>query len=272
VPSADKRQRKKENARMAREARESEAKKRKRNRTIRNGVIAVAVFAIAIGVITYLQGRNNNKSNVAVSPTTTSTPTTVATNTKGCDTTKPPSSAKDQSQSAPAMKINPAKTYTAVISTSCGDMKVDLDAKNSPKGVNNFVFLARQGFFDGLSWHRVAKDFVIQGGDPKGDGTGGPGYSTVTELPKDGYPLGTLAYAKTSDAPAGSAGSQFFIVTSDRPASLEQKTNGSYQYGAFGRVVSGLPVLEKLASFAPASGDGAPTQPIYIKKVTITEK
>ena len=257
---------------MAREAREAEVKKRKRNRTIRNGLIAVAIFAIVIGVITWINRGNNNNKSVAVSPTTTPTPTTAAEAANGCSTAKPPTSAKNQSQSAPAMKIDPNKTYTAVISTSCGDMKVDLDAKNSPKGVNNFVFLARQGFYDGLSWHRVAKDFVIQGGDPKGDGTGGPGYQTVTELPKNGYPTGTLAWAKTSDAPAGSAGSQFFIVTANRPASLETKQNGSYQYGAFGRVVSGRPVLEKLGSFAPASGDGAPTQPIYIKKVTITEK
>jgi cyclophilin family peptidyl-prolyl cis-trans isomerase len=201
-----------------------------------------------------------------------STATTVEGGAKGCDTTKPPASTKNQSQTAPPVTIDPNKTYTAVISTSCGDMKVDLDAKNAPKGVNNFVSLARQGFFDGLTWHRVVKDFVIQGGDPKGDGSGGPGYDVVTELPKGGYPLGTRAYAKTGTAPAGSAGSQFFVVTSDRPASLEQKQNGSYQYGVFGRVVSGMPVAEKLGSFAPPSGDGAPTQPLYIKKVTITEK
>jgi cyclophilin family peptidyl-prolyl cis-trans isomerase len=267
VPSADKRQRKKENARMAREAREAQVKKRKRNRTIRNVGIAVVVFAVAIVLINVFTHKDN-KSSVAVSPTTS---TTVAAGV-GCGATKPPASAKNQSQTAPAMTIDPKKTYTAVISTSCGDMKVDLDAKNAPKGVNNFVSLARQGFYNGLSWHRVAKNFVIQGGDPAGDGTGGPGYQVVTELPPDGYPLGTLAYAKTGTAPAGSAGSQFFIVTSNRPAALEQKQNGSYQYGAFGRVVSGLPVLQKLGGFAPASGDGAPTNPIYINKVTITEK
>jgi cyclophilin family peptidyl-prolyl cis-trans isomerase len=266
VPTADKRQRKKENARMAREAREAEVKKRKRNRTIRNGAIAVAVFVIAIVLINVFTHKNKSNSSVAVSPTTTTVAGGVT-----CDTTKPETSAKNQAQKAPALKIDPKKTYTAVISTSCGNMTVALDAKNAPKGVNNFVFLARQGFYDGLSWHRVAKDFVIQGGDPKGDGTGGPGYDIVTELPKDGYPTGTLAYAKTGSAPAGSAGSQFFIVTVNQPPSL-QKTNGSYQYGAFGHVVGGLPVLQKLGSFAPASGDGAPTQPIYIKKVTITEK
>jgi len=113
---------------------------------------------------------------------------------------------------------------------------------------------------------------VIQGGDPEGTGSGSPGYEIVTELPKDGYPLGTLAYAKTSTAPAGSAGSQFFIVTSNHPASLEQKQNGSYQYGVFGHITKGIAVAQKMESFAPASGDGAPTRPLYIFKVTITEK
>jgi cyclophilin family peptidyl-prolyl cis-trans isomerase len=169
------------------------------------------------------------------------------------------------------MAIDPSKTYTADISTTYGDIKVALDAKDATKGVNNFVHLARERFYDGLTWHRLVKGFVIQGGDPKGDGTGGPGYQVVTELPKNGYPLGTLAWAKTSDAPAGSAGSQFFIVTANRPASLEAKQNGSYQYGAFGHVASGMPVVQKIESFAPNTPNGgAPAHPIYIKKVTIT--
>lgn len=243
---------------MAREAREAEVKKRKRNRTIRNGAIAVAVFVIAIVLINVFTHKSNNNSSVAVSPTTNTPPST----------TKP----KNQHQSQPPVTINPNKTYTADISTTYGDIKVALDAKNATKGANNFVYLARQGFYDGLTWHRLVKDFVIQGGDPEGNGNGGPGYTIVTELPKDGYPTGTVAWAKTSTAPAGSAGSQFFIVTANRPVSLETKQSGSYQYGVFGHVVSGMPVVTKIESYAPASGDGAPAQPIYIKKVTITEK
>jgi cyclophilin family peptidyl-prolyl cis-trans isomerase len=282
VPSADKRQRKKENARAAREAREAQVKKRRRNRTLRNALIAVAVFVVAIVLINLVTKKDNNK--VAVDPTTTSigTPTTVAGSgatvpaaavaAVKCNDTKPPTSEKQQDQKAPAQTIDPTKKYTAVIGTSCGDITVALDVKNAPTGVNNFVFLARQGFYDGLAWHRAVKDFVIQGGDPKGDGTGGPGYSDViTELPKDGYPLGTLAWAKPGAAAAGTAGSQFFVVTADRPASLEAQQNGSYQYGVFGHVTNGIEVAKKLESFAPAAGDGPPTQPIYITKVTITE-
>jgi len=115
------------------------------------------------------------------------------------------------------------------------------------------------------------KDFVIQGGDPKGDGSGGPGYSVVAELPKNGYPLGTLAWAKTGTDPAGTAGSQFFVVTGSQTQALSQKVGGQYQYGAFGKVTTGIANAEKIMSLAPASGDGAPTVPMYINKVTITK-
>jgi peptidyl-prolyl cis-trans isomerase B (cyclophilin B) len=264
VPTAEKRQRKKENARLAREARESAVKKRRRNRTIRNAGIAVAVFVVVILILTFVSG-GNKKKTVAVSPTTTVPGAT-------CNDTKPPTSTKKQNSTGPNQEIDPKKTYTAVMSTSCGDITIALDTKNAPAGVNNFVFLARQGFYDGLTFHRAAKGFVIQGGDPAGTGSGSPGYEIGTELPKDGYPLGTLAYAKTGSAPAGSAGSQFFIVTSSHPASLEQKQNGSYQYGVFGHITKGIAVAQKMETFAPASGDGAPTRPLYIFKVAITQK
>jgi cyclophilin family peptidyl-prolyl cis-trans isomerase len=263
VPTAEKRQRKKDNARLAREARESAVKRRRRNRTIRNAAIAVAVFVIVILILTFVS--DDNKKTVAVSPTTTVAGAT-------CNDTKPTTSSKTQNQTGPSGTLDPKKTYTALMSTSCGDITIALDAKNAPKGANNFAFLARQGFYDGLTFHRAAKGFVIQGGDPEGSGSGSPGYNIVTELPKDGYPLGTLAYAKTGTAPAGAAGSQFFVVTSDHPASLEQKQNGSYQYGVFGHITKGIAVAQKMESFAPASGDGAPTRPLYIFKVTITEK
>jgi cyclophilin family peptidyl-prolyl cis-trans isomerase len=281
VPSADKRQRKKENARAAREAREAEVKKKRRNRTIRNAAIAVGVFVAAILILNLVNG-GKDKKKVVASPTTTTTVAKTGTTVSAaalaavkCNDTKPPASTKQQSQKVPAQTIDPKKTYTAVMTTSCGDITIALDAKNAPRGVNNFVFLARQGFYDGLKFHRVVKDFVIQGGDPKGDGTGSPGYENApTEVPKNGYPLGTLAYAKTSSAAAGSAGSQFFVVTSDHPSALEQKTAGSYQYGVFGHVTDGIAVAKKMESFAPTTnnGDGAPTRPLYVFKVTITEK
>jgi cyclophilin family peptidyl-prolyl cis-trans isomerase len=267
VPSADKRARKKENARAAREQREAAQKRRKR---IRSTTTVAIIGALFVGVIVLLNvaGGHKKKASPPASSTTTST---VPVYPAGCVKTVPKAAAPKTYKSPPPMMIDPSKTYTASFSTSCGDFTATLDAKNSPKGVNNFVFLARQGFYDGLTWHRVVTDFVIQGGDPKGDGTGGPGYSVVTELPKDGYPLGTLAWAKGSSEPNGSAGSQFFVVTGNSTAALAQKIAGSYQYGAFGRVTSGIANAEKIMSLAPASGDGAPTVPMYMFKVTISE-
>lgn len=277
MPRAEKRQRKKDNARAAREAREAAERRRKRNRTI---ITVAVVGVVVIGGFLLINAITGGKSKgkVAADKTTTTTTapaSTTATTTAlpaGCVDTVPPKTTKPQNLKAPAMSIDTSKTYTATISTTCGDIKVALDAKNSPKGVNNFVSLAKMGFYDGLTWHRVVKDFVIQGGDPAGDGSGGPGYDVVTELPAGGYKLGDLAWAKTSTAPDGDAGSQFFVVTGD-PSALNQKQGNSYQYGYFGKVTSGLDVAQKLESLAPTAsgGDGAPTHPEYILKVTISE-
>jgi cyclophilin family peptidyl-prolyl cis-trans isomerase len=264
VPSADKRQRKKENARAAREAREAELKKRRRNRTIRNAAIAVGVFVVAILLINWFSGGKDKKA----ADTSTSTTSTTIAYPAGCVATVPKASQKPTNLKAPAMTIDPAKTYTALVSTSCGDVTIALDAKNAPKSVNNFVSLARKGFYDGLKWHRVATNPpVVQGGDPKGDGSGGPGYSTVVELPPGGkYPAGAVAWAKGGNDPDGSAGSQFFIDTADA------SSIGSH-YGYIGKVTAGFANVTKMTKLVdPSSQSGAPLRPLYIEKVTITEK
>jgi cyclophilin family peptidyl-prolyl cis-trans isomerase len=263
MPPADKRARKKENARAAREQREAALRRKKRTRSTITIAVVVAIFA---GVIVLLNVTSSDKKKTAAT-TTTRPPGLPA----GCVSTVPAATTKATYKSAPAMTIDTAKTYTATFSTSCGTFAAALDAKNAPKGVNNFVFLAKQHFYDGLKWQRVAKDFVIQGGDPKGDGSGGPGYTVATETPKNGYPLGTLAWAKTGSEPSGTAGSQFFVVTGSQTAALSQKANGVYQYGVFGKVTSGLANAQKIMSLAPASGDGAPKIPMYIFKITISE-
>jgi cyclophilin family peptidyl-prolyl cis-trans isomerase len=262
MPPADKRARKKENARAAREQREAALQRRKRMRTGRNVGIVVALF---VGVIVLLNVAGSGSKKAATTTTTTGLPV-------GCVTTTPPKSPKPI-LSKPAMTIDPTKTYTATFSTSCGTFTAKLDAKSAPKGVNNFVFLAKRHFYDGLAWSRVAKDFVIQSGDPSGTGDGNPGYSLLTETPRNGYPLGTLAWAKKQPDPRGTAGSQFFVVTGTGPSSaaLSQPVNGALQYGAFGKVTSGLGNAQKIMSLAPASGDGPPAKPMYIFKVTIKE-
>ncbi|HEX5095878.1 MAG TPA: peptidylprolyl isomerase [Acidimicrobiia bacterium] len=279
MPSADKRQRKKENARAAREAREAAEKRQKRMKGIRNAVIAAAVVIAGIVLFSFILNKNDDDSASDTTTTTTPTESTTpgatvspaAVEKVSCEKVTPEKPKKDTSQSEPKMSIDENKTYTATIETSCGNIKVELDAKNAPKGVNNFVTLAKSGFYDGLTFHRAVTDFVIQGGDPNGDGSGNPGYSTVTELPADGYPLGTLAWAKTGTAPAGSAGSQFFVVTSDHPSALEQKQDDKYQYGAFGKVTEGIEIAKKIEGFDDKSSENKVSQPVVIKKITISE-
>lgn len=221
-------------------------------------VPVVALAAIAAG------GCGDEESATDSATTTTVATTTAAT---GADcTSAAPASKPDRPTftEAPPMTIDASKTYTATIETSCGTIVVALDAKAAPKGVNNFVFLAKEGFYDGLTWHRVSPDFVIQGGDPTGDGSGGPGYTVVTETPTDAYAIGDVAYAKFPTDPAGTAGSQFFVITGGGNPQLPP------DYGRFGHVTEGQDVAKKIESFN--QGDGPPTQPLYIEKVTITEQ
>jgi len=148
-----------------------------------------------------------------------------------------------------------------VIGTTCGQIVVALDVTHAPKGANNFAFLDAQHFYDGLPFHRVVRDFVIQGGDPKGDGTGGPGYTTRAEVPTRPYQLCDIAFAKTALDPSGAAGSQFFVVPGVQALSLP------LQYDDFGRIVQGFDVAKKIES--ESTGDGPPIVPVYITTVTI---
>ncbi len=169
-----------------------------------------------------------------------------------------------QFQSAPEMCIDVAKTYTAAVKTSMGDFTIDLDAERAPKTVNNFVFLARYGYYDGATFHRIIPGFVIQGGDPVGDppGTGGPGYSFDDELPEAGeYELGSLAMANSG---ANTNGSQFFVITGPQGEALPP------QYSLFGKVSDGLDVALAIQDVETGAGD-APVEPVIIESVTISE-
>lgn len=164
--------------------------------------------------------------------------------------------------SPPKMAIDPKATYTAVLRTSEGNISIALDPKQAPKTVNNFVFLSKEGFYDGLTFHRVIPDFVIQGGDPDGNGTGGPGYTFEDELPKSGaYKLGSVAMANSGPS---TNGSQFFIITGQQGVQLPPN------YSLFGQVIKGQDVADKISTMA-APGTESPDPPVTIEKVTITE-
>ena len=159
-------------------------------------------------------------------------------------------------------KIDPNKTYTATIETSEGTITADLYPKIAPQTVNAFVFLAREGFYEGVIFHRVIPGFMIQGGDPTGTGSGGPGYKLKAEFNDLKHDKGVLSMARTNDP--NSAGSQFFVMH-DRAPHLDR------QYTAFGKATSGLDVIDKIAN-APRNAQDRPNKPASIKKITITEK
>lgn len=165
----------------------------------------------------------------------------------------------------PAMSIDQNKQYTATIKTNFGDIAVQLFPKDAPIAVNNFVFLARQGFYDGVKFHRVVKGFVIQGGDPTGTGAGGPGYKFADEKVTRDYVAGTLAMA---NAGPNTNGSQFFITL----ANLNLPKN----YTIFGIVTSGFDVVEKIGNvpvtIAPGGEMSLPTVDVHINSVSIVEK
>ncbi len=171
---------------------------------------------------------------------------------------------------APKMSLDPAKKYTAKFSTSEGDFTVELLARQTPVTVNNFVFLANNGFYDGIVFHRIIKSFMIQAGDPRGDGTGGPGYRFKDELPPAlPYAPGILAMA---NAGPGTNGSQFFICTGEDSLYLNQ----SPYYTVFGKVTEGMATVQKIAAVpVRMSGSGetsSPVSPVVIKKIIIDQQ
>ena len=165
----------------------------------------------------------------------------------------------------PPMCISPSKTYTAVMKTSQGDLTITFDPKQAPNTVNNFVVLSRYHFYDGLTFHRIVPDFVIQGGDPQGTGNGGPGYQFADEVPQAGqYKTGSLAMANSGP---NTNGSQFFIVLSDNGAKQLQPL-----YSLFGQVTNGMDVVAKIAALGdPSAQNGAPKEKVTITSVTIQE-
>jgi len=172
------------------------------------------------------------------------------------------SAKRQQFEGAPPMVIDPAKRYTAEIDTSIGSMTVALDAAAAPSTVNNFVFLARYHYYDGVIFHRIIRGFMCQGGDPTGTGRGGPGYKFADELPKPGrYEIGSLAMA---NAGPNTNGSQFFIVSGPSGVGLPP------QYSLFGKVAKGLDVVAAMEGVDTDRGD-RPKKDVVINSVTITE-
>jgi cyclophilin family peptidyl-prolyl cis-trans isomerase len=152
-----------------------------------------------------------------------------------------------------------------VFATGCGSFTVTLDAAQAPKTTASFQYLAEEGVFDGTPFHRVIPGFVVQGGDPSGDGTGGPGYE-ITEAPPDdlSYTRGLVAMAKTQEAPPGTSGSGFFVVTAEADAGLPP------DFALVGEVMEGLETVLAIEALGDPSGQSeAPSRPVVIESATV---
>ena len=265
----ERRERQKEQHRQHQESVRTALKREQRRRNLIGGVAALAVLAV-IGVATWALFGDDNTSS---SPSPESETAAEAVSELPC----PPKDGTPKRittfDAPPKMCIDPTQTYTAKAATSEGDFTVALDAKAAPNTVNNFVVLARSHFYDGIPFHRIVPDFVIQGGDPTDTadltqlGGGGPGYTIAEEPPADGlYAPYDLAMAKTQEP--NSTGSQFFVVTGD-PAPL----NSSPTYSLFGKVTDGKDVVDKIGNQKVSGPNGdTPEQAVKIESITISEK
>lgn len=169
---------------------------------------------------------------------------------------------------APAMVIDPAKQYTATVETNKGSFEVAFYPNDAPKTVNNFVCLARAGYYDDTPFHRIIPGFVIQGGDPTGSGSGGPGYRFEDETVSRDYTKGVLAMANSGP---NTNGSQFFVVVGDLRGQLQKN------YTIFGQVTSGEETVDAIANTPiapnPQTGEkSSPTVPVTLDRVTIQER
>ena len=268
----EKRQRQRE-GRQYRRAVIAQAQRRRKQR--RQGVALVVAVALVAALVLLLHVTTKPKATNVATKTSTTTTTATSSSTTSTTTAKVAagavaptcpkadgSSPKEQKfTAAPPMCINTAHTYVATVQTDVGTFQITLDPKEAPKTVNNFVFLARYHFYDGVVFHRVIPGFVVQGGDPTGTGQGGPGYTFADELPKAGaYKLGSVAMANSGP---NTNGSQFFIITGSQGTALPPS------YSLFGQVTSGGAVIAKIS--ADGTSGGTPKVEHHMAKVTITE-
>jgi peptidyl-prolyl cis-trans isomerase B (cyclophilin B) len=180
-----------------------------------------------------------------------------------CRDVEAPAPREAGTREAPTARLADGTTYTLLFETSCGAFSVLLDPELAPRTTASLVALAREGYFDGTIIHRVVPGFVIQGGDPTQTGSGGPGYSTVDVPPADArYTKGVVAMAKAGFEPAGTAGSQFFVVTGD-------DVGLPPEYAIVGTVSEGMDAVTRIDALGV--GDGPPSRPVVVERVTVAE-
>ncbi|MGI9649187.1 MAG: peptidylprolyl isomerase [Acidimicrobiia bacterium] len=283
--ATSKRQRQKENRAIRLEEERKAAQRASRIRTVRNITLLVLVVLGPLLLFSFLSGDDEpdaSTTSITTStvpgPTTTTTPEQAAQATNfelfagqptACDAEQPAAPLDLSFEAAEDQEIPADATVTAVLTTSCGDITLQLDQEAAPETVNSFVFLARQGYFDGTPMHRIIPTFMMQGGDPTGTGLGDPGYSPADEFPEPltPYAIGDVAMANSGGP--GTAGSQFFIVLEENQLHL------NLQFTTFGEVVGSEETLEAIRSVPLGFNlfDGDPSRPlesVWIESVAIT--
>jgi cyclophilin family peptidyl-prolyl cis-trans isomerase len=275
VPGRDEKRTRARAAQRAAEARRrKEELRRRRNGRIASGVAAVVVVALISAFVIMNQDDDGDTAPTGGRQEAQTNP--------GCDAGDPPENNAQQYDQPPSQEqvLDTGVDYWATIETSCGTVEVDLLEKRAPSTVANFVFLAEEGFYDGLTFHRVITEFMIQGGDPEGDGSGGPGYEFADELPAESkvYTFGALAMANSGP---DTQGSQFFIVTHDAEDALAGKKKlepAGLQplYSYFGQAseesYETLNKIQKVEVSTEPDSQDRPLNPVYILSVTIEER
>lgn len=210
----------------------------------KNSSVYIFIILVGIVVVFFLLQQPEKKNEEQITPRAEKT-----------ESTKP----------TQKMEIDKNKTYFARLITTVGDIKIKLNAGQTPITVNNFVTLAKKGFYNNTIFHRVIKDFMIQGGDPNGDGTGGPGYQFNDEKFEGEYTRGTVAMANSGP---NTNGSQFFIMHADKPLPKS--------YVIFGSVVEGMETVDTIATAevkqSPSGEMSTSVNPVKIDKIIIEEQ
>lgn len=225
---------------------------------------ALAGLAVASALGACGAGGSRGSGPAATGPASSAAAQTDA---GGCRQVPRPAPRSGVHEPSPDLRLDPARSYTVTLETNCGKIDIVLAVRSAPRTAASFAWLVERGFYNGLTFHRIVPNFVIQGGDPLGNGTGGPGYSVV-EAPPAGtrYTRGVVAMAKTQSEPAGTSGSQFFIVTAAN-ASLPP------EYALVGHVVGSQAAIEAISSTpriaGPEGEESTPARPIVIERATL---
>jgi peptidyl-prolyl cis-trans isomerase B (cyclophilin B) len=229
--------------------------------------------AVAVLVLASCGSSSPSSTPSVTTPDTVAAPeskaATSAVKTPGCRSVPTPPSRAGEQASKATTRLDPARRYTVVLATNCGPIVIQLAVAEAPKTTSSFANLVQTGYFNGLTFHRVVPGFVIQGGDPNGDGSGGPSWQVVEPPPTSlRYTKGVVAMAKGPTAPAGTSGSQFFIVTG-------ASANLPPVYALIGHVVSGAKTVEAISHVPTEAGPGGgpgskPSAPMVIETATLS--